>query len=279
MEFPRPGTSPSATLEALEELITIVAQLRHPETGCPWDLSQTPQTLIPYIIEEAYEVVDALKEGDSKAICEELGDLLLQVILQSQIAKEQGKFDLTDVAHSISKKLIRRHPHVFGNRVVKDREEVKQNWEKIKDEEEQNPPLSQKLAKYCRSLPPLEAGMKISRKVAQKGFDWHNIDDVWAKYEEEMTELRHALDKETPDRQEAELGDVLFSLLQIARWYNLDPTKALMNTNKRFTDRWRLMEQHPKPLHECTLDELEGLWQNAKQQLANSNNNEYLPDR
>lgn len=268
MDEPRPGISPNSTLAALEELISIVAQLRHPQTGCPWDLAQTPQTLMPYIIEEAYETVDALRSGLREEICEELGDLLLQVVLQAQIAQERGEFDLGEVARGISSKLIRRHPHVFGDLEVKDQAEVRQNWEKIKDREAQNPPLSQKLAKYHRSLPPLEACLKISTKVATYGFDWQSIGAVWAKYEEEIAELNYALAQESPHRQEAELGDVLFSLLQIARWYNLDPTQALMGTNQRFVQRWQLMEQQAaKPLEEYSLQELEQLWQQAKQLL------------
>ncbi len=268
MDKPRPGISSGSILEALGELISIVAQLRHPQTGCPWDLAQTPQTLMPYIIEEAYETVDALRSGDKTAICEELGDLLLQVVLQAQIAQERGEFDLAEVAKGISAKLIRRHPHVFGDLAVKDQTEVRQNWEKIKDKEEQNPPLSQKLAKYHRSLPPLEATLKISTKVADYGFDWQNIEAVWAKYQEEIAELHHALEQESTQRQAEELGDVLFSLLQIARWYDLDPTQALMGTNHRFIQRWQLMEQQaPKPLQECSLQQLEQLWQQAKQQL------------
>lgn len=268
MDGTRPGISTDATLAALQELITIVAQLRHPERGCPWDLAQTPQTLMPYILEEAYETVDALQAGDSRAICEELGDLLLQVVLQAQIAQERGDFSLADVAKGISEKLIRRHPHVFADVQVNDAQEVTQNWEKIKDAENQNPPLGEKLKKYHRSLPPWEATMKISQKVASLGFDWENIEGVWAKYEEEMAELRHALAQENRDRQQEELGDVLFTLLQIARWYALDPTQALRGTNQRFIDRWQLLEKYaPKPLAECTLAELEQLWQNAKEQL------------
>lgn len=268
MEDSRPGTSPGSTLEALAQLITIVAQLRHPQEGCPWDLAQTPQTLMPYIIEEAYETVDALKTGDKNAICEELGDLLLQVVLQSQIAQERGDFNLADVAKGIGEKLIRRHPHVFGDLTLTDSEAVRQNWEKIKDDEQLNPPLSQKFVKYHRSLPPLEAALKISQKAAHLGFDWETIEGVWAKYGEEMEEFLYALEGESPDRQEEELGDVLFSLLQVARWQKLDPSQALMGTNRRFIDRFRWMEnQTSKPLQECSLAELEQLWQQAKQQL------------
>ncbi len=268
MDDPRPGTSPGS---ALAELVTIVAQLRHPQNGCPWDLAQTPQTLIPYILEEAYETVDALRSGDRDAICEELGDLLLQVILQCQIAQERGEFSFQEVAQGISTKLIRRHPHVFGNMSVKDSTEVRQNWEKIKDEEQQHPPLSQKLAKYHRSLPPLAATMKISIQAAALGFDWETIEGVWAKFDEEMAEFRYALERESSDRQEAELGDLLFSLIQIARWYKLDPTQALMGTNQRFIDRLAVMEQQThKSLQECTLAELEQLWQQAKQHLEDN---------
>ena len=164
-------TTYNSVLTSLQRLIEVVAQLRSPEGGCPWDLEQTPQTLIPYIIEEAYEVVDAIATGEQNAIAEELGDLLLQVVLQAQIAGESGDFTLEEVAVSITEKLIRRHPHVFGNVQINSSEEVNQNWEKIKAEEkgqslEEAQLLSNKLRRYARSLPPLMAGMKISKKAA-----------------------------------------------------------------------------------------------------------------
>ena len=230
------------TLAALQELIDVVAKLRSPDGGCPWDLAQTPQTLTPYVIEEAYEVVNAIDSGEQDAIAEELGDLLLQVVLQAQIASEYKQFSLKEVAQGISQKLIRRHPHVFGDVTVQSIDEVRQNWEQIKAVEKGEPSpehqkLSHKLSGYVRKLPPLMATMKISQKAAAVGFEWENIDGVWEKFNEELTEFKQALAHETPERQQAELGDVLFSLLQLARWLNLNPSDALQGTNQRFIQR------------------------------------------
>lgn len=169
LEESNQSESRTAMLAALQQLIDVVAQLRSPEGGCPWDLAQTLQTLTPYVIEEAYEVVDAIRSGDTRAIAEELGDLLLQVVLQAQIASESGTFSLTEVTQGITQKLIRRHPHVFGDVEVQNVEQVRQNWEQIKAAEkgESSPdtqPVSRKLSRYARTLPPLMAGMKISQK-------------------------------------------------------------------------------------------------------------------
>ncbi|MCF4965815.1 nucleoside triphosphate pyrophosphohydrolase [Nostoc sp. CMAA1605] len=262
------------TLAALQELIDVVAKLRSPDGGCPWDLAQTPETLTPYVIEEAYEVVDAIKNGTKAEITEELGDLLLQVVLQAQIASESSQFSLQDVAQSIAQKLIRRHPHVFGDVSVQNAEEVRQNWEQIKAEEkgEASPDsqkLSTKLSRYNRTLPPLNAAMKISQKAADVGFEWENIDGVWAKFHEELQEFQQALATETPERQQAELGDLLFAVIQLARWYNLDPSAALQGTNQRFVQRLQKMEAVvSRPLSDYSLDELEALWQQAKAQIA-----------
>jgi len=258
--------------EALQELIDVVAKLRSPDGGCPWDLAQTPQTLTPYVIEEAYEVVDAIKSGDQNAICEELGDLLLQVVLQAQIASESGQFSLSEVATGITQKLIRRHPHVFGDVKVENAEEVRQNWEEIKVAEKglsATPQLSAKLKRYAQTLPPMTAAMKISQKAAAVGFEWENIDGVWAKFNEELTEFQQAIASESPERQESELGDVLFSIIQLARWYNLNPAEALQGTNQRFVQRLEKMEAFAdRPLTDYTLAELEALWQQAKAKLA-----------
>ncbi|MEC4814864.1 MAG: nucleoside triphosphate pyrophosphohydrolase [Scytonema sp. PMC 1069.18] len=264
------------TLAALQELIDVVAKLRSPDGGCPWDLEQTPQTLTPYVIEEAYEVVDAINSGEKEAIAEELGDLLLQVVLQAQIASEYGQFSLKEVAQGIAQKLIRRHPHVFGDVSVQNVEEVRQNWEQIKAAEKGEPSpdsqkLSHKLKGYTRKLPPLMATMKISKKAAAVGFEWENIDGVWDKFNEELTEFKQALEHETPERQQAELGDLLFSVLQLARWHNLDPTEALQGTNQRFIQRLEKMETFAnRPLSDYSLEELEALWQQAKVQLSKS---------
>lgn len=267
-------TPENKALAALQQLMEVVAQLRSPVGGCPWDLAQTPQTLIPYVIEEAYEVVDAIQSGDKDAIAEELGDLLLQVVLQAQVASDRGDFTLTEVAQGITQKLIRRHPHVFGDVQVQSAEEVHQNWEQIKAAEKGETPqeaqlLSRKLSRYARTLPPLMAGMKISQKAAATGFEWENVQDVWLKFQEEFGEFVQALQKEDKAHQQAELGDLLFTLINIARWYDLDPTDALQGTNQRFIERLKKMEAVTnRPLSDYTLDELENLWQQAKAQLA-----------
>jgi XTP/dITP diphosphohydrolase len=266
----------NAALAALQELIDIVAKLRSPDGGCPWDVAQTPQTLTPYIIEEAYEAVDAIQHGDKNAVVEELGDLLLQVVLQAQVASEYGDFSLKEVAEGISQKLIRRHPHVFGDQNNQEISisQVKQNWENIKAAEKgqstsEPAKLSHKLGDYNKKLPPLVAAMKISRKAAEIGFEWKNIEGVWGKFEEELVELRHALAYESSARQEEELGDLIFALVQLARWNNLDPSRGLQGTGKRFIQRLEKMEVFAeRPLSDYSLDELEVLWQQAKQLLA-----------
>lgn len=267
------STTYQSILIALQRLIEVVAQLRSPEGGCPWDLAQTPQTLIPYVIEEAYEVVDAIASGDRLLIAEELGDLLLQVVLQTQIASEQGNFTLQEVAEGITEKLIRRHPHVFGDVEVNSAAEVNQNWEQIKAAEKGITPeeaqlLSRKLNRYARSLPPLMAAMKISQKAAKAGFEWKNAEGVWQKFEEELGEFKEALSTEEREHQQAELGDLLFTIINIARWYDLDPFEALQGTNRRFITRLSLMEKFAsRPLTDYNIEELESLWQQAKAKL------------
>ena len=262
----------SKTLEALQHLIEVVAQLRHPEDGCPWDLAQTPETLMPYVLEEAYEVVDAIQQGHRMHIAEELGDLLLQVVLQSQIFSETGAFDIADVAQGIADKLIRRHPHVFGDSQATTPEEVNVNWEAIKAAEkgeQSNATVTSKLARYGRTLPPMIATMKISKKAAKAGFEWETLEGVWEKVEEELGEFRHALAHESAENQAAEFGDVLFSLMQVARWCDIDPMAALQGTNRRFVQRFGLLEQAAeKPLDEHSIEELEALWQRAKRMIA-----------
>ncbi len=274
---------PPPTLAALDRLVQVVAQLRHPETGCPWDLEQTPESLIPHIIEEAYEVVDAIRSGDPAAIAEELGDLLLQVVLQAQIASDRptapgpqpSAFDLATVANGIADKLIRRHPHVFGGVTVADIEDIHRNWERIKAEEKgqaHDPQrLSPQLAKCNRTLPPLMAASKISARVAKVGFEWEDEAGVWAKFQEELEEFQRAIAREPQANQQAELGDLLFTLVNIARWYGLDASAALHGTNQRFIQRFEQVEAAlVKPLADYSLAELETLWQAAKTHLNQS---------
>jgi XTP/dITP diphosphohydrolase len=270
------------TLAALQELINVVAKLRFlrsaslsPE-GCPWDLAQTPSSLTPYVIEEAYEVVDAIQTGDKQAIAEELGDLLLQVVLQAQIASEAGDFSLQEVTEGIAKKLIRRHLHVFADVNTVSMEEVQKNWETIKAAEKgetlEEQKLSDKLNRYRRSLPPLNAAMKISEKAAKVGFEWNNVEEVWGKFHEELGEFQQALAEETKERQESELGDLLFAIIQVARWHKLDPSAGLQGTSQRFIQRLQKIETMiERPLTDYSLEELDALWQQAKAQLANRN--------
>lgn len=258
-------------LAAFQELIEVVAKLRDPDGGCPWDLAQTPQSLTPYIVEEAYETVHAIRGGDREEIVSELGDLLLQVVLQAQLASEAGQFTLEDVAQSISAKLVRRHPHVFGDVRVTDVAEVKANWAEIKAVEKGRvtETLSDKLSSYAEKLPPLTAAMKISNRAAAMGFEWESVEGVWAKFAEELGEFQAALT--TPDlaHQETELGDLLFTIVNLARWFKLDPERGLSGTNQRFVDRIQQMEKYvDRPLGDYSIAELETFWQQAKQRLA-----------
>lgn len=270
-DFP---ASEVAVLESLQKLIAVVAKLRDPNGGCPWDLQQTAQSLTPFIIEEAYETVHAIQSGDQQEIAEELGDLLLQVILQAQVAKDEEHFDLELVVRGITEKLIRRHPHVFGDVEANDIDAVRQNWDAIKAHEKgvdptQTKQLSYKLSRKAKSLPALEASMKISQKAAKAGFEWESIDGVWDKFHEELEEFRQAIAHETKAEQAAEFGDLMFSLLQLARWYDVDPNQALSGTNQRFIQRLQKMEQFAdRPLEDYSLEELESLWQQAKAKLG-----------
>ncbi|MBW4516012.1 MAG: nucleoside triphosphate pyrophosphohydrolase [Timaviella obliquedivisa GSE-PSE-MK23-08B] len=271
-------------LPSLQRLVEVVAQLRSPIGGCPWDLEQTPETLIPYVLEEAYEVVDAIRQGEPEAITDELGDLLLQVVLQAQIASETGAFDLGTVVEGITEKLVRRHPHVFAEVQVDGVEEVRQNWEEIKGAEATGKAqtTTDRLAQYGRSLPPMMAAMKISKKAAAVGFEWENVEGVWAKFHEELAELEAAIREEPKENQQAELGDLLFTIVNLARWYGLDPDEGLRGTNERFVRRFEQVERaissrNPqggaqmggdRRLADYSLEELEALWQEAKLRLS-----------
>ncbi len=265
----------------LSRLAAIVARLRSP-SGCPWDRAQTPESLTPYILEEAYETVAAIRAGDPTAIAEELGDLLLQVVLQSQIFAERNHFNLETVAARLADKLIRRHPHVFGETLQPesfDLSQLHRLWEDIKQQERPQQTLGQKLLHYAETLPPLMAALKISQKVVAAGVEWPREEGIWAKIREEEAELRQELERDPPDRarQEAELGDLLFALVTLGCWYGLDAVQALTQTNLRFARRFLRLEELARqqaeselpaqdfPLKGRTLQELERLWQQAKQ--------------
>ncbi len=264
---------PDPITTAIQELVEIVAKLRSPVGGCPWDLAQTPESLTPYIVEEAYETVHAIRTGQPELIVEELGDLLLQVVLQAQIASEASQFSLAEVATGISQKLVRRHPHVFGEATATTMAEVTNTWEEIKAAEKpgdrQLP--SYQIQKYAETLPPLLAAIKVSKAAAKFGFEWEKVEDVWAKFEEELAELREAITTDDQAHQESELGDLLFTVVNLARWYQLDPDRGLQGTINRFSQRLQQMEAATdRPLTEYSLTELEALWQEAKQRLRAS---------
>lgn len=267
-------SAPPANRPPLNHLRYVVDRLRDPDGGCPWDLKQTPQTLRKYVLEEAYEVVHALDEGDPDEICEELGDLLLQVYLQARVAQDMGDFDLDDVARGIAEKLIYRHPHVFGETTVADADEVKRNWEELKAQEKiakgQLDANSSVLDKLTLALPALTLAEKISRKVAHVGFDWPERQGVIAKIDEEYQELLEACDSEDLSAIFHELGDVMFTLVNLARWYKLDPEDALRQTNARFTRRFQAMERKlgGRSLKELELQEWDLLWNAAKAEVG-----------
>ena len=255
-----------STSAALQELIDVVARLRDPNGGCPWDLKQTHQSLVPYVLEEAHEVADAIRHGDDDQISEELGDLLLQVVLHAQIANENNRFDLEQVARGISAKLIRRHPHVFGGEL--------RSWEEIKAEEQaktkgdSTSPLSDRLASKVRGQPALAGAMTISKNAAKAGFEWDNLDGVWDKVNEELAELQDAIASGDSQHAQAELGDVLFTLVNVARWCGIEPEEGLAGTNQRFLDRFSRVETAlGGNLQGRSINELEGLWQAAKAQI------------
>ncbi len=263
------------TTQALDELIGIVSQLREPIGGCPWDQEQTHQSLIPYLLEEAHEVADAIRCEDNENLCEELGDLLLQVILHAQIASEEGRFTLEDIAKVISKKLIRRHPHVFDKPQKLSINQVQANWEKIKQSEqplkESSYPLTDLLRKKIKSQTALAGAMSISKKVANVGFEWETMQDVWDKVNEELDELKEALLSKNKMHAQQELGDVLFTLVNIARWIQISPEESLAGTNKRFLARFSYIESALKgQFSGHSLHELEKLWKEAKKQLEKS---------
>jgi XTP/dITP diphosphohydrolase len=257
-------------LACLEYFMAIVSRVR---SECPWDAAQTPESLCPYVLEEAYETVDAIESGDVQHIQEELGDLLLQIALHAQIFRERGLFGWAEIAKGITDKLIRRHPHVFASEQAHTPEEVASTWERIKNQEAQAKgvpqTLSAKLAKIPRSMNSLGACLKISQKVAALGFEWPDLESVWAKFDEELEELKQAIRHESPQRQGEELGDVMFTLVNLARWLEVNPEGALRETNQRFLARMELVEALAgRPLADHSLEELESLWQQAKQKLA-----------
>ncbi len=251
--------------DSFQTLKAIVAKLRGPD-GCPWDKKQTHTSLKPYLIEESYEVLQALEDGPPQELCEELGDLLLQIMLHSQIASESGQFQIGDVVKGISQKLVHRHPHVFGSQKVDDVAEVELNWETLKQETRQEG--ESLLSHVPREMPALVYSQSIQRRVAGVGFDWDRVDDILDKLVEEVAEIKQA-----PDQQEMakEFGDLLFTLANITRRLDIDLETALRSANQRFYQRFAYMEEVCRKkgisLGKLTLDEQNVLWEEAKRKL------------
>ena len=247
-----------------------MARLRDPQTGCPWDREQTPQTLRKYVIEEAYEVVEAIDSGSPDKLAEELGDLLLQVVFHAQLAREAGQFALPEVIRAIVEKLIRRHPHVFGDLTVSGSEQVLTNWEQIKRGEKGYEDRTSILDGIPPALPALMRALEVSKRVVKVGFEWPTVSEVLDKVEEELAELRAEIVLGETDRAADELGDLLFTLVNVARQLKVDPEDALRRMTQRFAARFRRIEEHATGLHrtvaDLSLDEMEAVWQAAKRE-------------
>lgn len=256
------------------ELVSVMKKLRSPG-GCPWDRQQTSQTLKPYLLEETYEVLEAIDEGNPEGLKEELGDLLFQILFHSRIAEERGEFHVEDVLAQTIDKMVRRHPHVFdpqkkikGGGKKPGAREVLAKWEELKQKEKKNRKRKSVLDGVPRTLPALMRANQLQSRASRVGFDWKNAGPVWGKIREEIEEFREAVEKGRAARIEAEFGDVMFSLVNLARFLKIDPEGSLRKANNRFSERFHFIEkragQKKKELKELTLSQMESLWEEAK---------------
>ena len=266
------NTNQINTEDKMNKLLEVVSDLRDPINGCPWDLKQTHLSLVPYVLEEAYEVAHAIREDNPNELKEELGDLLLQIILHAQIAKEKNLFDMPDIIDIITKELIRRHPHVFQKKDTVSMNEVENSWEKIENKERplmhSKAPISDRLKLKIRPQPSTKAALIIYKKASKNGFEWEKIDQIWDKLYEELEEFKDALKKENTSEAEAEIGDVLFTLINIARWNKLSIDEGLAKTNQRFLERLAYIEENIEgELNSHSKEKLEEYWKLAKMNL------------
>jgi tetrapyrrole methylase family protein/MazG family protein len=263
------SSTPSGAGLKFQRLLEIMATLRGPG-GCPWDREQNFDTIKPYTLEETYEVMDAIDRRDWRGLADELGDYMLQAVFYAQMASEQGLFDIGDSLDAINEKLVRRHPHVFGNGRADTAEDVKRRWDEIKADEKQRRGDASKnlLDDVPRNLPALVEAQQIASKAAGAGFDWRNVEQVIEKLHEELDELARARESQTQEHVEDELGDLLFVLVNVARFLKVDPEQALRKTNAKFRRRFGHVEdrlrERGKALQESSIDEMELLWQEAK---------------
>ncbi len=260
-------------LDNMARLLEIMAALRTPDTGCPWDLQQDFKSIVPYTLEEAHEVAEAIEQGDMEGLKSELGDLLFQVVFYARLAQEQKLFDFSDVVDTVNEKMVRRHPHVFGeqNKALSS-EDIEGQWERIKAVEKEKT-ISVKasvLDGVPLTLPALSRALKLQNKAARVGFDWPSLAPVFDKMREELRELEYEIDSDvSPERIEDEFGDVLFVVANVARHLNIDPEQALRLANNKFVRRFEVIEEllraAGKSPEESDLEEMEGFWQIAKQ--------------
>ena len=255
-EVQRAGT------EQMARLLEIMVRLRRPGDGCPWDLEQTIDSIKPNLIEEAYEALDAMESGNRDHLAEELGDLLLQIVFQAQIAAQEGSFTFADVARGICEKLIRRHPHIFGDVRVADSKEVLRNWDAIKKTEKKA--RISALDGMPKHVPPLHRAYQMQKRAARVGFDWSEIGEVFVKLQEEIGELQEAIGKKNRRHVVEEVGDLLFSVVNVARFMKVDPAYALEMTNAKFARRFRAVEEEivagGRRMKDCTLAEMDAIW-------------------
>jgi len=256
----------NASLRGFENLLNVMKRLRSPE-GCPWDREQTKYTLKWYLIEECYEVLDAIDLDSAKKLKEELGDTLFQIIFLAELSEEKGDFDIFDVINSAREKMIRRHPHVFSDKIVKDSREVKKIWWKIK-EEEKGEEEGSIFDSIPQPLPSLLRAFRVTKRAANVGFDWGSLEGALDKLEEEIGEFKETLRYKNSDRVEDELGDILFSLVNLCRFLEINPEEALRKTITKFTARFkkmeRLLKKEGKKIGDATPEEMDKLWDNAK---------------
>jgi len=253
--------------ENFTKVVALMEQLRG-DSGCPWDREQNRESLKPYLLEETYELLEAIEKEDIGEIKEELGDLLLQVVFHAEIARERGEFNIEQVLEILADKLVRRHPHVFGTDSSKTAQEVLKRWEKIKRKEKKYRKRKSALDGVPKELPALIRANQLQGRASRTGFDWQEQEEVWEKIQEELEELKQSLQEKKRERIEAELGDLFFSLVNLARFMKIDPEGALRKTNQRFYQRFHFMEREAKKknktLNSMSLLEMDKLWEEAK---------------
>jgi tetrapyrrole methylase family protein/MazG family protein/ATP diphosphatase len=258
----------TSAINSIETLLNIMAKLRSPDGGCPWDLEQNFRTIAPYTIEEAYEVADAIERDDLRALKEELGDLLFQSVFHARMAAERGAFDFYDVVAAINEKMVRRHPHVFAEGAARTADEQTRAWEAQKAEERAAKGVDSLLADVPVGLPGMTRAVKLQKRAARVGFDWTNVEDVLAKLEEEVRELAGAVENKDPDAIEDEFGDLLFVIANVARHLSVDPESAVRRTNEKFIRRFhhieRSLRNSGRDIAAASLEEMEALWVEAK---------------